>query len=146
MTAAGQTRAYTWDSCTHGKGRLCAAATATNTSSYSYTPEGWLVGRTFAFSSGANYSLGYGYDAMGHLAMVTYPDGNQALYDHSYGAVADVRLKVGSNTVYGITAIGYRPMDLAMSGWTSYGGLTNAITYDSDLRPVSRGSGSGLSS
>jgi YD repeat-containing protein len=28
-------------------------------------------------------------------------------------------------------------MDLAMSGWTSYNGLTNTITYDSDLRPTS---------
>jgi RHS repeat-associated protein len=28
-------------------------------------------------------------------------------------------------------------MDLAMSNWTSYNGLTNSIAYDSDLRPTS---------
>lgn len=137
-TAGGVTRAYTWDVCTNGKGRLCAATTSgADSVGYSYSPEGWVTGRSFSISGGPTYGLGYAYDNMGHLAAVDYPDGNQALYDYTDGAVADVRMKVGTYNITGVSSITYRPMDLAMSNWTSYNGLTNAITYDSDLRPMS---------
>jgi RHS repeat-associated protein len=132
------TQTFAYDTCTHGIGRLCSASDATDTTTYSYTPEGWIASRGFSFQ-GTNYSyaLGYSYNALGQLAGVTYPDGNEALYDYTDGAVSDVRLKVGSYNVYGVTGISYRPMDLAMSNWTSINGLTNTIAYDSDLRPTS---------
>lgn len=159
--AAGTTHAYTWDVCTNGIGRLCAAtvetsnddpvppgavatqavacpcATPVDSVGYSYSPEGWITGRNFNYTGGASYGLGFAYDNMGHLAVVDYPDGNQALYDYTNGVVADVRFKVGAYTVSGITGIDYRPLDLAMSSWTSYNGLSNTIGYDSDLRPTS---------
>lgn len=136
-TAGGVTRAYTWDVCTDGKGRLCAASNQGYDSvGYSYSPEGWITGRSFSISGGPTYGLGYAYDNMGHLAVVDYPDGNQALYDYTDGAVADVRMKVGTYSITGVSGITYRPMDLAMSNWTSYNGLNNTISYDSDLRPT----------
>ena len=135
--AGGVTRQYTWDSCTNGKGRLCAASNQGYDSvGYSYSPEGWVTGRSFSISGGPTYGLGYAYDNVGHLAVVDYPDGNQALYDYTDGAVADVRMKVGTYNITGVSGITYRPMDLAMSNWTSYNGLTNTISYDSDLRPT----------
>ena len=137
IAAGGVTRAYTWDVCTNGKGRLCAASNQGYDSvGYSYSPEGWITGRSFNISGGPSYSLGYAYDNMGQLAVVDYPDGNEALYDYTDGAVADVRMKVGTYNITGVSSITYRPMDLAMSNWTSYNGLTNAIIYDSDLRPT----------
>jgi hypothetical protein len=60
---------FTYDTCTHGVGRLCTAADATGTTSYSYSPEGWLTGRGFSIS-GTTYSLGYGYNALGQVASV----------------------------------------------------------------------------
>lgn len=135
--AGGVTRQYTWDSCTNGKGRLCAASNQGYDSvGYSYSPEGWITGRSFSISGGPTYGLGYAYDNMGHLAVVDYPDGNEALYDYTDGTVADVRMKVGTYNITGVSGITYRPMDLAMSNWTSYNGLTNTISYDSDLRPT----------
>lgn len=139
-TAGGITRTYTWDTCTNGKGRLCAASNQGYDSiGYSYSPEGWVTGRSFTFSNGASYALGYAYDDVGQLAVVDYPDGDQALYDYTDGAVADVRLKVGgTSNVPGITNVTYRPMDMAMSGWTAYyNSPPDTITYDSDLRPTS---------
>lgn len=136
-TASGITRTFAYDTCTHGIGRLCTAThVSDDTVSYSYTPEGYIASRSFSFVSGVSYALGYTYDNMGQLASVTYPDGNQALYDYTRGAVADVRLQIGSASSYAATSVVYRPMDLAMSGWTSSNGRTNAITYDSDLRPA----------
>lgn len=137
-TAGGVTRAYTWDVCTNGKGRLCAAANQGYDSvGYSYSPEGWITGRSFSFSGGPTYGLGYAYDNVGHLTAVDYPDGNQALYSYTDGVVSQINLQVGQYLVPGVTNIAYRPMELAMSSWTSYNGLTNAIGYDSDLRPTS---------
>ncbi len=134
ITAGGQSQTWTYDTCINGKGRLCSASDSTETTSYSYTPEGWIAGRGFAFSSGPTYSIGYSYNSMGQLAVAVYPDGNQALYDYADGAVADVRFKEGSSTFYGISAVSYRPMDLAMSKWTSFNGLASTLTFDSDLR------------
>ena len=136
-TAGGITRTFTYDTCTNGKGRLCTAVHVNDdTVSYSYTPEGHIAARSFGFISGASYALGYTYDSLGQLASVTYPDGNQALYDYTLGAVADVRLQIGSASSYTATSVVYRPMDLAMSGWTSSNGFANSIGYDSDLRPT----------
>lgn len=131
-------QSFTWDTCTNGKGRLCASNNQGSDSvGYSYSPEGWITGRTFTFSNGTSYSLGYAYDDMGHLSVVGYPDGNQAIYDYSNGAVSAVEVKAGQNYAYAATGTNYRPMDLALSGWTSVNGLTNTIAYDSDLRPTS---------
>jgi RHS repeat-associated protein len=136
--AGSETRTYTWDTCTNGKGRLCAASLAgSNSVGYSYSPEGWITGRSFGINGGPSYGLGYAYDNMGHLSVVDYPDGNQALYYYTDGAVSQVNLQVGTYLVGGVDDLTYRPMDLAMSGWTSYNGLTNTIAYDSDLRPTS---------
>lgn len=137
VAAGGQSRAYTWDACSNGKGRLCTASTNAASVNYSYTPEGWIAARGLAITSGPVNVVGYGYNAMGQVSQVLYPDGNQTLYDYINGVVSAVRLKIGSSTVNGVTNIVYRPGDLAMSGWTSYNGVANAIGYDSDLRPTS---------
>lgn len=140
QAAGGITRSYTWDVCTNGKGRLCAASNQGYDSvGYSYSPEGWITGRSFSISGGPSYGLGYAYDNVGHLAVVDYPDGNEALYDYINGVVADVRLDVGGSTVNGATGATYLPMDLAMNSWTSSNGLSNSIGYDSDARPTSIG-------
>jgi len=50
---------------------------------------------------------------------VNYPDGNQAIYTYANGVVASVAYKIGGTTVSGASAMTYRPMDAAMSTWTS---------------------------
>ena len=136
VSAGGLTQTYAYDNCTNGLGRLCSDGDATGATSYSYTPEGWMAGRGFTVG-GTTYALGFSYSATGRPTVVNYPDGNQAIYTYTNGAVASVSLKVGSASVNGATAITYRPMDMAMSAWTSSNGLTNTLSYDSDGRLTS---------
>lgn len=135
-SAGGLTQMMTYDSCTHGIGRLCSAADATGSTSYTYSPEGWLTGRGFSIS-GTAYSLGYAYNALGQVTTVVYPDGNQALYTYAYGVVSTVQIQVGSTASNAATGVTYQPNDLAMAQWTSGNGLTNALTYDVDGRLTS---------
>lgn len=133
MSAGGLTQTFAYDSCTNGAGRLCSAADATGTSSYTYSPEGWITGRGFSIG-GTAYSLGYSYNALGQVTAVVYPDGNQALYTYSYGVVSAVQVKVGSTVSNAATGITYQPNDLAMAQWTSSNGLVNTLSYDTDGR------------
>jgi len=141
VTAGGQTQTFTYDTCTHGVGRLCSAADATGATSYSYSPEGWLTGRGFSIS-GTTYSLGYGYNALGQVASVVYPDGNQANYSYTQGVVSGITLNVGGTNVTGASAITYQPMNAGMSSWTSSNGLVNTLNYDTDGRLTGISSGS----
>lgn len=133
VTAGNQTQTFTYDTCTHGLGRLCAVADTTGTTSYSYSPEGWITGRGFSIS-GTTYALGYGYNALGQVVSVVYPDGNQAIYSYTRGVVSGLTLTVGGANVTGASAITYQPMDAGMHGWTSGNGLVNTLSYDTDGR------------
>ena len=133
VSTGGQTQNFTYDTCTHGVGRLCSDSDATGATSYSYTPEGWIAGRGFSMG-GTTYAIGYSHDAMGHLSTVNYPDGNQANYAYVEGVVSGVSLTVGGSVVSGASAIIYRPGDLAMAAWTSSNGLSNTLGYDDDGR------------
>lgn len=135
ITAGGQTQSFAYDSCTNGLGRLCSTSDATGTTAYTYTPEGWIAGRGFSIS-GTGYSLGYGYDAVGHLAAVTYPDGHQAIYGYSNGTVSSITFKIGSTQLTAASGVTWQPMNAALSSWTSSNGLTNTLSYDTDGRRI----------
>lgn len=133
ISAGGQTQTLAYDSCTNGLGRLCSAGDATGNTAYTYTPEGWVAGRGFSIS-GTAYSLGYGYDAMGHLAAVTYPDGNQAVYNYSNGVVSGITFMMGSTQLTAASDVTWLPMNAALASWTSSNGLANTLSYDTDGR------------
>lgn len=135
-TSAYGSQSFTYDSCTNGKGRLCSVSDGHTTTSYSYSPEGWIQGRGFTVD-GTTYSVGYSYDSLNRPSIVVYPDGNRATYHYHNDTVSEVDLTVGTYNVVGVSNIHYRPMDAAMSSWTSYNGLVNTINYDQDLRPTS---------
>lgn len=133
VAAGNQTQTFTYDTCTRGLDRLCTAADATGTTSYSYSPEGWITGRGFSIS-GTTYALGYGYNALGQVVSVVYPDGNQAVYSYTRGVVSGLTLTVGGANVLGASVITYQPMDAGMQSWTSSNGLVNTLSYDTDGR------------
>jgi RHS repeat-associated protein len=132
-SAGGQTQVFTYDNCTGGIGRLCSVSDAGGSTSYSYTPEGWMTGRGFTIG-GKTYALGYSYNAMGQLTAVLYPDNNKAIYTYDNGVVSQIALVVGNTTINGASAITYQPMNGAMASWTSSNGLGNSFTYDTDSR------------
>jgi len=141
ISAGGGNQTLSYDTCTNGLERLCNVSDATGTVSYTYTPEGWLSGR--GFSIGANtYALGFGYDAMGHLASVVYPDGNVATYILSRGVAAGVTLTVNGATTQGASSVTYRPGNIGMSSWASSNGLINTLAWDNDGRLTSINAGS----
>lgn len=133
VSAGGQTQTFAYDSCTNGVGRLCSVSDATGTTAYTYTPEGWVAGRGFSIS-GTTYSLGYGYDSMGHLAAVTYPDGHQAVYSYSDGVVSGITYTMGSTQLTAASSVTWRPLNAALATWTSSNGLANTLSYDTDGR------------
>ncbi|WP_424681021.1 RHS repeat domain-containing protein [Frateuria sp. YIM B11624] len=133
VAADGHVQTFTYDSCTNGLGRLCSASDATGSTAYTYTPEGWVSGRGFSIS-GTTYSLGYGYDALGQLNTITYPDGYQANYSYGQGAVSVITFTMGSTQLTAASNVTWRPMDTALAGWTSSNGLTNSLSYDTDGR------------
>lgn len=133
MSAGGLTHTFAYDSCTNGVGRLCSDNDATGSTAYTYTPEGWIAGRGFSIS-GTTYSLGYGYDSMGHLAAVTYPDGHQAVYSYSDGVVSGITFTIGSTQLTAVSSITWQPLNAGLSTWTSSNGLANTLNYDPDGR------------
>lgn len=133
ISAGGQIHAFAYDNCTNGVGRLCSVSDATGSTAYTYTPEGWLAGRGFSIG-GYGYSLGYGYDNMGHLAAVTYPDGDQAVYAYSDGVVSGITFMAGSTPLTAASGVTWQPMNAALASWTSSNGLANTLSYDADGR------------
>lgn len=133
QTASGLTHIFVWDSCTNGIGRLCLVSDASGSTSYTYSPEGWTTGRGFSIS-GTGYSLGYSYNANGQVTSVAYPDGNQVLYNYSYGVISSVQVKVGAVISNVATSVSYQPNDAGMTQWTSGNGLINTLSYDTDGR------------
>lgn len=133
VSAGGQTQTFIYDACTNGIGRLCSDSDATGSTSYGYTPEGWIASRSFTIA-GTSYALGYGYDGMGHPVAVTYPDGRQALYSYTRGVVSGVSFVTGGTTVTAASAVTYRPMNAGMAGWTASNGLATTLAYDTDVR------------
>jgi RHS repeat-associated protein len=131
-SAGGLQQWATYDNCTSGIGRLCSTGDATGTTSYSYTPEGEVVGRGFSIA-GTTYALGYSYDNAGRVAVVVYPDGNKAAYSYANGLVSGVAMTVGGVTTNVASAVTYQP-DGAMASWTSSNGLVNTLGYDGEGR------------
>lgn len=135
VSSGGLTQTFNYDNCSNGIGRLCSASDAIGATSYTYTPEGWLTARGFAVG-GTNYSLGYGYNALGQVTSIVYPDGSQSLYVYNYGVVSTVQVKIAGALSNAATSITYQPDNLAMAQWTSGNGLINALSYDADGRLV----------
>ncbi|BFI94617.1 MAG: hypothetical protein RSP_01270 [Rhodanobacter sp.] len=133
VSAGGQTQTFAYDNCTNGLGRLCSVSDTNGSTAYTYTPEGWVAGRGFSIG-GTNYSLGYGYDTMGHLAAVTYPDGHQAVYSYSNGVVSGITFTLGSTQLTAASNVTWQPMNAALASWTSSNGLSNTLAYDTDGR------------
>lgn len=136
VNAGGLWQLFAYDNCTNGLGRLCSDTDANSKTTYVYSPEGWITGRGFAIG-GVSYALGYGYNALGQVTAVWYPDGNEALYSYTSGVVSAVQMKIGNVTSNVATNIFYQPNDAAMAQWTSGNGLINTLTYDTDGRLTS---------
>lgn len=133
ISAGGVTHTFTYDGCTSGLGRLCSSSDPTGTTSYTYAPQGWIVGRGFSIG-GVSYSIGYGYNNLGQLATLVYPDGNTVSYSYSAGAVTSVQVSIGGAAQSVASSITYAPGGGPMTQWVSTNGTASVSSNDNDGR------------
>ncbi|WP_162258346.1 RHS repeat-associated core domain-containing protein, partial [Frateuria sp. Soil773] len=132
-----ETRIYSYDTCTNGKGRLCRMAgsdsvTTHSWSTFAYTPEGWLATRQDAMQSTIN-TTGYTYDDLGRPTGISYPSGVAVGYAYDHGKLAAVTSTRGGVTTTIANGFHYQPFGAAME-WTYGNGLKHTASFDQDGR------------
>lgn len=135
-----ESRTYSYDTCTNGKGRLCRisginAGVTDSWSTFGYSPEGWLTTRQDAVQ-GAVDTTGYSYDSMGHPTGISYPSGVAVGYAYDHGKLAAVTSTVGGATTVIANGFHYQPFGAA-SEWTYGNGLKRSAGFDMDGRLTS---------
>ncbi|MEH8018336.1 DUF6531 domain-containing protein [Rheinheimera muenzenbergensis] len=131
--SGSQTQSWAYDNCTNGKGRLCSVTDTGTSTSYSYNKEGALTSQTTVIN-GASYISSWAYDTQGRTTSITYPGGNQALYEYdTLGRVKTVKAKIGSTTYTVANNIAYYAYG-PVSGWSYGNGLSRSTPHDLDYR------------
>jgi RHS repeat-associated protein len=133
----GQQQTYSYDWCSWGKGRLCGLTALDTSTHFAYDPNGLLLIRRDWINAGGvltDNSTTYGYDAIGRLNGILYPDGNRVAYTYDGGG----RLGSMSVTLNGVTRsvisqASWKPTGAA--GSMVYGnGLARGYNHDADGR------------
>lgn len=124
---------YTYDSCTNGKPLLCAASSASATTTYAYNPLGLPATVTTTVSS-TDYVTGFEYDRLRNQTYITYPDTSVVKYTYGTGGQVDTvsRRKPGSVLyVNAMSNIDYAPTGAVRQ--KEFGNtLTSTYTYDAN--------------
>ncbi len=79
---SGTEVAYAYDSCTYGKGLLCAATTTDAGLSYAYNPLG-ARSKEINNVNATHYVTQFEYDRQGNQTKITYPDSAEATYAYN---------------------------------------------------------------
>jgi RHS repeat-associated protein/uncharacterized repeat protein (TIGR02543 family) len=124
------TISYTWDSCTHGIGRLCSVSNAASSLSYHYDPYGRITQKTQT-SGGAPLAVSHSYNAAGQRTQTVTPGGQTLDYQWSGGQLT--ALSINGQPV--LTQIGYEP-DGQVNGWVWGNNQSHERFYDLAGRPV----------
>lgn len=141
-SSAPVTEALTWtyDTCTHGVGKLCALTDRTGTTTFAYDRWGRVTQRTQNIAGHA-YTQAYAYDNAGQLLTLTYPSGAVLTQAWANGRVVSQTW----NAQPLLSAAQYDPWDKPL-GWTWGSGRTFSIGWDLDGRVNAIAAGSGASS
>ncbi len=141
--ADGTQASYDYDSGANGIGRLTAVTDASGARAYLYDALGRLVQESQAITAGGNnvsLTLGYQYDAVGHLTKMTYPNGQAVKYAYdALGRVGKVSLDAaGPNptTTTLMDLIAYKPFG-PVTSYKTQGGAVIARAVDLDGRIAS---------
>ena len=140
VTGGQESRTYSYDTCTNGKGLLCRISGITggvthSWSTFAYSPEGWLTSRQDAVQ-GAVDTTGYSYDSMGRPTGISYPSGVAVGYAYDHGKPAAVTSTVGGVTTVIANGFHYQPFGAA-SEWTYGNGLKRSTAFDMEGRLAS---------
>lgn len=148
MTAGVESLTYTYDTCTHGKSRLCSASSPGSTTSYSYEPDGRLRQRRDQIAGAgvaSDHTTYYYYDAVGRLNAITYPSGVAVGYGYASGKLSSMTVNVGGTVHNVVTNARYHPYGPAVE--MTYGnGLQRLMSRDMDGRLTLLNTSNGASS
>ncbi len=85
---SGTAIAYTYDTCSNGKGLLCAVSSTAVMKNYAYDPLGDIIVTTSTISGAANtFTTQYQYDRQGNKTLITYPNGTEVSYAYNAGGL-----------------------------------------------------------
>jgi RHS repeat-associated protein len=125
-----QTVTYTWDSCTHGIGRLCGLNNGSSRLAFGYDLHGRIAQQIQTVGTTA-LTVGYHYDPDGLLDQLTTPGGQTITYTRQEGRI--VSIAVNGQPLIG--EIAYEP-DGQLGGWVWGNNTPNQRRYDLSGRPV----------
>lgn len=125
-------RAFSYDWCANGKGRVCAADYSEGTKHYNYDADGRVLGTLDWTETSSDYT-GYSYDLMDRLVGISYPSGVAVGYGYQQGKLAAMTATVDGVTHTVASAIRYQPFG-GIAGWNYGNGLARAYSYDTDGR------------
>lgn len=135
-TVGGQTMAWTYDSCTNGKGRLCGTAAPGSATGFAYEPDGRLRQRAETITGNGTQTTHvtyYYYDTAGRLNAITYPSGVAVGYGYANGKLAAMTVNINGIVSNVVTNAAYQPFGPA-TAWTYGNGLTRGYAFDLDGR------------
>ena len=123
---------YIYDTCTNGKGRLCAMTDPSGSTAYEYDKLGRIVRETKTIL-GVSYTTSYSYDKVNNLMAIVYPSGRKVEYDYD-----KLNRPIGVVAYPGSTAtlankIIYDPI-ANIKSMSLGNGLTQVWTYDPNNR------------
>lgn len=126
-------RGFGYDTCTNGKGRLCAADYSNGTKHYAYTAMGQVQTTVDWTPEAGGDVTGYSYDNMGRLTGISYPSGVAAGYAYSNGKLTTMTATINGATQVVAGSVNYHPFG-GMSHWTYGNNLQRAMPIDLDGR------------
>lgn len=135
VSAAGQTQSFNYDSCSNGIGRLCSVSDPSGTTSYTYTPQGWISGQSVTPTGFAGHNLSYSYDGVGRVVGMDYDSGLHLAYAYSAGRIATVSATI-QGTTRQIFSTYYDGAD-QLYRMTFGNQVYRSVAYDLDGRPTS---------
>jgi RHS repeat-associated protein len=125
-----QTVIYTWDSCTHGIGRLCSLNNGSSQLTFSYDLHGRLTQQSQTVGV-VTLTVGYHFNPDGQRDQLTTPDGQFLAYAWQNGRIASI--SVNGQPLIG--EIAYEP-DGQVGGWVWGNNEPTQRRYDLAGRPV----------
>jgi RHS repeat-associated protein len=126
-------RAFGYDWCPNGKGRLCSADYSNGTKHFAYTPQGQTQATLdWTPNAGGDYTA-YAYDTMGRLTGMSYPSGVSAGYAYANGKLTTMTATINGATQVVAGSINHHPFG-GISNWTYGNNLQRLQQTDLDGR------------
>ncbi|HWV46011.1 MAG TPA: hypothetical protein VN039_08335, partial [Nitrospira sp.] len=131
VSAGGQMRSYTYDSCSNGAGKLCGYADSSGSTAFAYTQEGLVAQKSVTNGLGTN-SENYAYDAVGRLTQIVNSLAT-VTYTWTDDQISKVNAQFSGQNINVANNVTYDALR-HVTGWTYGNGLQRSQTFDSDGR------------